>query len=229
MSSGTTSIRNSWTEIVHCPLRRVNYPCGSPKKTFLIKRATAPLTDVSHWLLMSLNEKLPQTMVNVLEISILTLHHWVLLFLKLAFSVSFNLLGGSSRCRPWYKIHARYGPGCTIYVRLGSERYLRLITFVLTILPSPHPTSAWDQFNDWPRYSHQWPQECYARYSNDDMDRSSHFLRPMAYSEPSWFDILKVDTGGGCNDLLYNGHFFCAALTTIAWAHAKRNPRALPP
>ncbi|KAK6118782.1 hypothetical protein DH2020_047473 [Rehmannia glutinosa] len=96
---------------------------------------TPPLPDVGQWLLLALNEKLPQIVVDVLRARIIGLHHYLMLFVMLAFSVLFNSVEA-----PGLGLGARY------MFTMGIGRLLRAISFVSTILPSPRPWCASGRF-----------------------------------------------------------------------------------
>ncbi|KAK2404384.1 Sphingomyelin synthetase family protein [Trifolium repens] len=199
-------------------------------------RNTAPLPDTGQWFLLALNEKLPAPIVGILRARIIGLHHFLMLFMMLAFSVLF----GSVKA-PGLGLGARY------MFTMGIGRLLRAITFSSTILPSARPWCASSRFRV-PGYPHRWAQKYYVPYASDHdaisqllrsdqayvdigkpigdyqpqwgaMSFLSDFLRPTASEGPSWFGLLKK-AGGGCNDLLYSGHMLVAVLTAMAWTEA---------
>lgn len=198
---------------------------------------TPPLPDVGQWLLLALNEKLPQFVVDVLRARIIGLHHFLMLFIMLAFSVLFNSVEA-----PGLGLGARY------IFTMGIGRLLRTITFVSTIIPSPRPWCASARFQV-PPHPHHWAQKYYVPYAKDasaihhiiqhdiaygitgeyapdfqpnwgSMNFLAVFLRPTV-SEGSlqWYQLLKKGSGG-CNDLLYSGHMLVAVLTAMAWTEA---------
>uniref|UniRef100_A0A453R602 Uncharacterized protein n=1 Tax=Aegilops tauschii subsp. strangulata TaxID=200361 RepID=A0A453R602_AEGTS len=59
-----------------------------------INRSTAPLPDTGQWLLLALNERLPQTVVYLLRAHIISLHHYLMLFIMLGFSAFFDCIKG---------------------------------------------------------------------------------------------------------------------------------------
>ncbi|KAL8515066.1 hypothetical protein ACS0TY_013955 [Phlomoides rotata] len=198
---------------------------------------TPPLPDVGQWLLLALNEKLPQFVVDVLRARIIGLHHFLMLFIMLAFSVLFNSVKA-----PGLGLGARY------MFTMGIGRLLRAIAFVSTILPSPRPWCASARFQVPPHPNH-WVQKYYVPYAKDSsairhiiqhdiaygvtgeyasdfkpnwgsMNFLADFLRPTASEGSSpWYHLLKK-AGGGCNDLLYSGHMLVAVLTAMAWTEA---------
>ncbi|KAK6131444.1 hypothetical protein DH2020_034810 [Rehmannia glutinosa] len=197
-------------------------------KQFLLYMAslsgTPPLPDVGQWLLLALNEKLPQIMVDVLRARIIGLHHYLMLFVMLAFSVLFNSVEA-----PGLGLGARY------MFTMGIGRLLRAISFVSTILPSPRPWCASARFQV-PPHPHYWAQKYYVPYAKDStvtgeygadfqpnwgsMNFLADFLRPTANEGSSpWYHLLKK-ASGGCNDLLYSGHMLVAVLTAMAWTEA---------
>lgn len=52
--------------------------------------SASPLPDTGQWLLLALNEKFPQMVVDMLRAHIAGLHHFLMLFIMLGFSVLFN-------------------------------------------------------------------------------------------------------------------------------------------
>ncbi|KAK4481350.1 hypothetical protein RD792_012235 [Penstemon davidsonii] len=200
--------------------------------------ATPPLPDVGQWLLLALNEKLPETVLDILRAHIIGLHHYLMLFIMLGFSVLFNSVEA-----PGLGLGARY------MFTMGIGRLLRTIAFVSTILPSPRPWCASTRFHV-PSYPHRWAQKYYVPYATDSnairhiiiqdevygftgdhnvefqpdwgsMNFLVDFLRPTAYEGSSqWYNLLKKG-GGGCNDLMYSGHMLVAVLTAMAWTVAR--------
>lgn len=197
----------------------------------------SPLPDVGQWLLLSLNEKLPQTVVNILRARIIGLHHFLMLFIMLAFSVLFESVEA-----PGLGLGARY------MFTMGIGRLLRAITFISTILPSARPWCASARFLV-PQHPHPWAQKYYVPYATDSnairniinwdtayadpgeydpefrpdwgsMSCLIDFLRPTAPEGSSaWYHLLKK-ASGGCNDLIYSGHMLVAVLTAMAWTEA---------
>ncbi|GFP86912.1 hypothetical protein PHJA_000835000 [Phtheirospermum japonicum] len=198
---------------------------------------TPPLPDVGQWLLLALNEKLPQLAVDILRARIIGLHHFLMLFIMLGFSVLFNSVKA-----PGLGLAARY------MFTMGIGRLLRAIAFVSTILPSPRPWCASARFQV-PTYPHYWAQKYYVPYAKDSnairhiiqhdvayavtgeygvdfqpnwgaMNFLADFLRPtVSEGSSAWYHLLKK-AGGGCNDLLYSGHMLVAVLTAMAWTEA---------
>ncbi|XP_031253643.1 uncharacterized protein LOC116111626 [Pistacia vera] len=197
---------------------------------------TSPLPDTGQWLLLALNEKLPGTVVKILRARIIGLHHYLMLFMMLAFSVLFDSVKA-----PGLGLGARYMFTMTI------GRLLRAITFVSTILPSARPWCASARFRV-PNYPHPWAQKYYVPYAEDansinqiikqdiayagvgsypsdyqpdwgSMSFLIDFLRPTASEGSSWYSLL-TKAGGGCNDLIYSGHMLVAVLTAMAWTEA---------
>ncbi|KAF8693374.1 hypothetical protein HU200_038764 [Digitaria exilis] len=181
-------------------------------------RSTAPLPDTGQWMLLALNEKLPQTMVD------------------LAFSALFDCIKG-----PGLGIGSRY------MFAMAVGRLLRTITFLPTILPSARPWCAESRYQI-PEHPHPWAQKFYAPYASDRMmiwrvmkqdmpfaalqDYPDEYkpewglmsflvdiLRPSTGEGPSWYHLLKKSSGG-CSDLLYSGHMLVAVLTAMAWTEA---------
>lgn len=116
---------------------------------------TPPLPDVGQWLLLALNEKLPQIMVDILRARIIGLHHYLMLFIMLGFSVLFNSVEA-----PGLGLGARY------IFTMGVGRLLRAIAFISTILPSARPWCASARFQV-PPHPHRWAQKYYVPYAKD--------------------------------------------------------------
>ncbi|CAA7404465.1 unnamed protein product [Spirodela intermedia] len=196
--------------------------------------STPPLPDTGQWLLLALNERLPPWVVEVLRAHIIGLHHYLMLFMMLAFSVLFDSVKA-----PGLGLGARY------MFTMAVGRLLRAATFVSTILPSLRPWCAATRFPV-PLHPHPWAQKYYLPFSSSsdairrliqtdklagavfpgehrpDWGRMSFLvgiLRPTASEGPSWYHLLKK-AGGGCNDLLYSGHMLVAVLTAMAWQEA---------
>ncbi|KAF2291140.1 hypothetical protein GH714_020326 [Hevea brasiliensis] len=200
----------------------------------ILNSDTSPLPDTGQWLLLSLNEKLPEPLVEILRAHIIGLHHFLMLFMMLAFSVLFDSVEA-----PGLGLGARY------MFTMAIGRFLRAITFVSTILPSARPWCAAARFSV-PTYPHHWAQKYYVPYASDanairqiiqwdiayadtgeyqgdyrpdwgSMSFLIDFLRPT--TQGSWYSLLKK-AGGGCNDLIYSGHMLVAVLTAMAWTEA---------
>lgn len=198
---------------------------------------TPPLPDVGQWLLLALNEKLPQFLVDVLRARIIGLHHYLMLFIMLGFSVLFDSIEA-----PGLGLGARY------MFTMGVGRILRTLSFVSTILPSARPWCASARFAV-PTHPHPWAQKYYVPYSKDSnavrqvlrfdvayADPGAYsadfrpdwgsvsflidFLRPTAADGSTpWYNLLKK-ASGGCNDLIYSGHMLVSVLTAMAWTEA---------
>lgn len=145
----------------------------------MLNSDTSPLPDTGQWLLLSLNEKLPEPLVAILRARIIGLHHFLMLFMMLAFSVLFDSVEG-----PGLGLGARY------MFTMGIGRLLRAITFVSTILPSARPWCAAARFSV-PTYPHHWAQKYYVPYASD-----AHAIR----------QIIQWDIAYG--KLNYYGHVF---------------------
>ncbi|KAL6899803.1 hypothetical protein ACP4OV_006461 [Aristida adscensionis] len=199
-------------------------------------RSTAPLPDTGQWVLLALNEMLPQSVVDLLRVHIITLHHYLMLFIMLGFSALFGCIKG-----PALGIGSRY------MFTMAVGRLLRVISFISTILPSPRPWCAEARYRI-PQHPHPWAQKYYAPQASDpylihkviredrpyavvqeypgeyrpDWGRMSFLvdiLRPTAGEGPSWYHSLRKSSGG-CTDLMYSGHMFVAVLTAMAWTEA---------
>ncbi|XVE60118.1 hypothetical protein DITRI_Ditri05aG0101500 [Diplodiscus trichospermus] len=197
---------------------------------------TPPLPDTGQWLLLALNEALPDAVVGILRAHVIGLHHFLMLFIMLAFSVLFDSVKA-----PGLGLGARY------MFTMATGRLLRAITFASTILPSARPWCASARFSV-PGHPHRWAQKYYVPYASDanairqviQQDRAYadigkyhgdyrpdwgsmsfliDFLRPTPSEGSSWYNLLKK-AGGGCNDLLYSGHMLVAVLTAMAWTEA---------
>ncbi|KAJ1279444.1 hypothetical protein BS78_04G157100 [Paspalum vaginatum] len=199
-------------------------------------RSTAPLPDTSQWMLLALNEKLPQPVVDLLRARIISLHHYLMLFIMLGFSALFDCIKG-----PGLGIGSRY------MFTMAVGRLLRTLTFLATILPSARPWCAESRYQI-PDHPHPWAQKYYVPYASDrhmiwrvlkeDMAYATlqgypdeykpewglmsflvDILRPTTGDGPSWYHLLKKSSGG-CTDLLYSGHMLVAVLTAMAWMEA---------
>lgn len=118
-----------------------------------------PLPDTGQWLLLSLVEKLPHPVTELLRASIVGLHHYLMLFIMLAFSVLFDSVKA-----PGLGLAARY------MFTMGVGRLLRAISFSSTILPSVRPWCALYRFRV-PAYPHRWAQKYYMPYVEADAVR----------------------------------------------------------
>ncbi|KAF7001779.1 hypothetical protein CFC21_017380 [Triticum aestivum] len=198
--------------------------------------SAAPLPDTGQWLLLALNEKLPGSVVDLLRAHVITLHHYLMLFMMLGFSVLFDCIKA-----PGLGIATRY------MFTMAVGRLLRVATFVGTILPSARPWCAAGRYQI-PGHPHPWAQKYYVPYASDshairavidtdmayadvqaypdeyspDWGRMSFLvdiLRPTPGEGPAWYHLLKK-ASGGCNDLMYSGHMLVAVLTAMAWTEA---------
>ncbi|CAK9196290.1 unnamed protein product [Sphagnum troendelagicum] len=203
--------------------------------------ATAPLPDSGQWLLLFLNEQLPSPIVAFLRAPVIGLHHFLMLFLLLGFSVLYGCVRA-----PGLGLGARY------MFTMGVGRLIRVMTFVATILPSARPWCAHSRFKT-PNHPHPWAQKYYMPYYHNydnirevinrdvafaEVDKYPpeyvpkwgrmqffvNILRPLDPSQTgngseNWFSTLKR-AGGGCNDLVYSGHMYVAVLTAMAWTEA---------
>ncbi|KAG0472576.1 hypothetical protein HPP92_014433 [Vanilla planifolia] len=182
-------------------------------------RSAAPLPDIGQWLLLALNERLPKIIIDIFRAHIVGLHHFLMLFIMLGFSVLFNSIRA-----PGLGLAARY------MFTMAIGRLLRTITFVSTILPSP--TLILMPFGDLYKLIHitlmflLFPLEAIvneypAEYQPDwgRMNFLANILRPSVGEGSTWSQLLKK-ASGGCNDLMYSGHMLVAALTAMAWTEA---------
>ncbi|CAN1147167.1 Protein PHLOEM UNLOADING MODULATOR [Linum perenne] len=113
-----------------------------------------PLPNTGQWFLLWLNENLPEPMVEILGARIVGMHHYLMLFIMLGFSVLF----GSVQA-PGFGMGARY------IFSMAIGRILRIITFVSTILPSARPWCDAGRFQV-PTYPHPWAQKYYVPYAS---------------------------------------------------------------
>lgn len=116
---------------------------------------TPPLPDTGQWFLLALNEKLHPMVVEILRAHIIGLHHFLMLFMMLAFSVLFDSVKA-----PGLGLGARY------MFTMAIGRFLRVITFVSTILPSARPWCASARFRV-PGHPHYWAQKYYVPYASN--------------------------------------------------------------
>ncbi|KAJ0024315.1 hypothetical protein Pint_07917 [Pistacia integerrima] len=139
---------------------------------------TSPLPDTGQWLLLALNERLPGTVVKILRARIIGLHHYLMLFMMLAFSVLFDSVKA-----PGLGLGARYMFTMTI------GRLLRAITFVSTILPSARPWCASARFRV-PNYPHPWAQKYYVPYAEDANSINQIIKQDIAYGMSFLFKLI---------------------------------------
>ncbi|KAF3337667.1 hypothetical protein FCM35_KLT18254 [Carex littledalei] len=199
-------------------------------------RSANPLPDTGQWFLLELNEKLPKAFVTLLRAHITTLHHYLVIFVMLAFSVTFGSIKP-----PGLGFAARY------IFTMAVGRLLRAFTFISTILPSPRPWCALVRYRV-PHYPHPWAQKYYEPYASDPnaisrllqldsayvevkeypaefipdwgkMSFLANILRPNVGEGSTWYQLLKR-ASGGCNDLMYSGHMLVSVLTAMAWTEA---------
>lgn len=118
-------------------------------------RNTAPLPDSGQWLVLFSNEKLPKLIIAFLRAPIIGLHHFLMLFFLLAFSVLYGCIKA-----PGIGLGARY------MFTMGFGRLIRVLTFTPTILPSPRPWCAHARFKT-PNHPHPWVQKYFMPYAMD--------------------------------------------------------------
>lgn len=155
-------------------------------------RNTAPLPDTGQWFLLAMNEKLPAPIVEILRARIIGLHHFLMLFMMLAFSVLF----GSVKA-PGLGLGARY------MFTMGIGRLLRAITFASTILPSARPWCANSRFRV-PGYPHRWAQKYYVPYASDHNAISQVLRLDQAYGMQT---VFSLDCRLCFYKLLFSDHF----------------------
>lgn len=151
----------------------------------IIDSGTPPLPDTGQWLLLALNEKLPHAVVEILRARIIGLHHFLMLFMMLAFSVLFDSVKA-----PGLGLGARY------MFTMAIGRLLRAITFVSTILPSARPWCATSRFRV-PAYPHPWAQKYYVPYASDINTIREIIREDIAYGKykvdiPALVGLLKI-------------------------------------
>lgn len=144
----------------------------------LCNSETPPLPDTGQWLLLALNEKLPGTVVEILRARIIGLHHFLMLFMMLAFSVLFDSVKA-----PGLGLGARY------MFTMAIGRLLRAITFVSTILPSARPWCASARFQV-PNYPHSWAQKYYVPYAEDANAINQIIKQDIAYGMSFQFKLM---------------------------------------
>lgn len=138
-----------------------------------------PLPDTGQWLLLALNERLPQIVVDILRAHIIGLHHYLMLFIMLGFSVLFDSVKA-----PGLGLGARY------LFTMAIGRLLRTITFVSTILPSPRPWCAVTRYQV-PSYPHRWAQKYYVPYASDANAVREVIYQDFAYGK-SLYQIYSL-------------------------------------
>lgn len=123
----------------------------------LLCREHEPLPDTGQWILLGLNERLPSWAVTLLRMRLIELHHYIMLFFILGFSVVFGCIKP-----PGMGLAARY---C---LTMGISRILRFLTFASTILPAVRPWCADGRFSATTvAYPHPWAQKYYVPYAKD--------------------------------------------------------------
>ncbi|XBI36552.1 hypothetical protein VPH35_122048 [Triticum aestivum] len=178
-----------------------------------INRSTAPLPDTGQWLLLALNERLPQTVVYLLRAHIITLHSYLMLFIMLGFSAFFDCIEG-----PGLGIGTRYMPWCAAarykipdHPHAWAQKYYVLYASdpraIRRVILVDMPYASVQNYTD-----HYRPDWAHMSFLVD-------ILRPSAGEGPSWYHLVNK-AGGGCNDLIYSGHMFVAVLTAMAWTEA---------
>lgn len=148
---------------------------------FMFGSDTPPLPDTGQWFLLALNEKLHPAVVEILRAHIIGLHHFLMLFMMLAFSVLFDSVKA-----PGLGLGARY------MFTMAIGRFLRAITFVATILPSARPWCASARFRV-PAHPHHWAQKYYVPYASDPAAIRQVIGRDMAYGMcfvPNLFPLI---------------------------------------
>jgi len=93
--------------------------------------------------------------VDILRARIVGLHHYLMLFMMLGFSVLFNSVKA-----PGLGLAARY------MFTMAIGRLLRAMTFISTILPSTRPWCA-DSRYEIPSHPHPWAQKYFMPYASD--------------------------------------------------------------
>ena len=132
-------------------------------------RKTAPLPDSGQWLFLALNENIPAPIVAFLRAPVIGLHHFLMLFLLMAFSVLYGCVRA-----PGLGIGARY------MFTMGVGRLIRVLTFVATILPSARPWCAHARFKT-ASYPHPWAQKYYIPYADNPEMTREVIKRDMAF------------------------------------------------
>ncbi|KAL1198768.1 Protein PHLOEM UNLOADING MODULATOR [Cardamine amara subsp. amara] len=170
-------------------------------------RDTSPLPDTGQWFLLALNESLPETIVEILRAHIIGLHHFLMLFVMLGFSVVFDSV--KAPARPWCA-SARFNNVPSHPHRWAQKYYVPYAKDPFAIRQLLHWDTAYAE-----------PSKYISDYKADwgSMSFLNEFLRPSYSEGSSWFALLKK-AGGGCNDLLYSGHMLVAVLTAMAWTEA---------
>lgn len=141
------------------------------QRSTAINRSTAPLPDTGQWMLLALSGKLPRTVVDLLKARIITLHHYLMMFIMLAFSALFDCIRG-----PGLGIGSRY------MFTMAVGRLLRTVTFLATILPSARPWCAEARYQI-PDHPHPWAQKYYAPYASDPDMISRVMEEDMPYGQ----------------------------------------------
>ncbi|CAI0427161.1 unnamed protein product [Linum tenue] len=234
--SVTAALGLDWHRAIVCVALLFTLPFWKNISKTVAFLQTPPLPDPGQWFLLWLNEQLPKPWVELLRARIVGLHHFLMLFIMLGFSVLFDSVQG-----PGLGLGARY------IFTMAIGRLLRTMTFVSTILPSARPWCAASRFQV-PPYPHSWLQKYYTPYASDPnsirqilqsdwayaeipeypsdyqpnwgrMSFLIDFLRPISGERSTWYGLL-TKAGGGCNDLIFSGHMLVSVLTAMAWTEA---------
>lgn len=149
-----------------------------------------------------MNEKLPAPIVAILRARIIGLHHFLMLFMMLAFSVLF----GSVKA-PGLGLGARY------MFTMAIGRLLRAITFASTILPSARPWCANSRFRV-PGYPHRWAQKYYVPYASDHNAISQLLRVDQAYGMQT---VVSLDCRLCFYKLLFSDFILIYSMVYITW------------
>ncbi len=99
------------------------------------------------------------------------LHHFIMLFLLLGFSVLYGCVRA-----PGLGLGARY------MFTMGVGRLIRVMTFLATILPSARPWCAHSRFKT-PNHPHPWAQKYYMPYYHNYDNIREVINRDMAFGK----------------------------------------------
>ncbi|GBG69976.1 hypothetical protein CBR_g4804 [Chara braunii] len=116
-------------------------------------QSTPPLPDYGELLLLWSNDYFPEWLIALLRAPVIGLHHFLMLFLMLAFSVIFGCI------RP-----AGVGLGSRYMTAMGLGRLLRVLVFAGTTVPSPRPWCAETRFPYLPAHPQPFIREFYTPY-----------------------------------------------------------------
>ncbi|KAE8690029.1 Detected protein of confused Function [Hibiscus syriacus] len=163
-----------------------------------------PLPDTGQWLLLALNEKLPEAVLLVLDRCTIHVYHgsWP------SFTCNNFCIYILPSARPWC-VKSRYSIIPRHPHHWAQKYYTPYASDSDAIRQVIKRDMAYvDSGNYGVDYCPDWGSMSFLRFSATPTSEGS-----------SWYSLLKL-AGGGCNDLVYSGHMLVAVLTAMAWTEA---------